>query len=322
MTPHVRPRPQARPRDHPDRRPGGVLVPAARAQARGRSHGVQGPLGAGAAARQARAAANTANERQDQLRGRLRRDRASRQGDPGRRRHAEPPRAAGPRGRRHGHPLHEIATGERDPAPPGRHAGAAPAPAGSGTAAPPVAAGGETAQSRPGGAVESANNARCAANQAAAAAEQSGVDSTDTQTSTSTGGLPIGGGEPTPPAPRRPPRLRRLETVPLEMEFIGNFFNLADFFHDIKRFVHVANNNVVVSGRLVTIEGVKLVQRRALFPRIRQRSRRPCTCRRRRRARPPARRRPVRLGHRTTPTARPATDDATPHLAPTATATP
>ncbi len=40
--------------------------------------------------------------------------------------------------------------------------------------------------------------------------------------------------------------------MPLELEFIGNFFNLADFFHDVKRFVRVANNNVVVNGRLVT----------------------------------------------------------------------
>ena len=31
-----------------------------------------------------------------------------------------------------------------------------------------------------------------------------------------------------------------LETVPLELEFVGDFFNLADFFHDMKRFVRVA----------------------------------------------------------------------------------
>ena len=59
-----------------------------------------------------------------------------------------------------------------------------------------------------------------------------------------------------------------LETVPLELEFVGNFFNLADFFHDIKRFVRVANKNVVVSGRLVTIEGVKFASDPELFPKI------------------------------------------------------
>jgi hypothetical protein len=52
------------------------------------------------------------------------------------------------------------------------------------------------------------------------------------------------------------------------MEFVGNFFSLADFFHDIKRFVRVANKNVLVSGRLVTIEGVKFASDPELFPRI------------------------------------------------------
>ena len=52
-----------------------------------------------------------------------------------------------------------------------------------------------------------------------------------------------------------------LETVPLELSFVGNFFNLADFFHDVKRFVRVANNSVVVNGRLVTIESSQLHQR-------------------------------------------------------------
>jgi hypothetical protein len=56
--------------------------------------------------------------------------------------------------------------------------------------------------------------------------------------------------------------------VPLELEFVGNFFNLADFFHDIKRFVRVANNNVLVSGRLITVEGVRFASEPELFPRI------------------------------------------------------
>ena len=56
--------------------------------------------------------------------------------------------------------------------------------------------------------------------------------------------------------------------MPLELEFVGNFFHLADFFHDVKRFVHVANNNVVVNGRLVTIEGVNFSSDPTIFPRI------------------------------------------------------
>ena len=53
------------------------------------------------------------------------------------------------------------------------------------------------------------------------------------------------------------------------MEFVGDFFNLADFFHDVKRFVHVANSNVIVNGRLVTIDSVSYASDPQLFPRIR-----------------------------------------------------
>jgi Tfp pilus assembly protein PilO len=161
-----------------------------------------------------------------------------------------------------------IATGERDPATAAAAPAPAPAPTGSGQSSTPVQAGGETAQSAPGGAVETANNTAAQQSQAASAADQSGVASSDTQTSTSTGGpLAIGGGAGSPGATTAA-AAPALDTVPLEMEFIGNFFNLADFFHDIKRFVHVANSNVVVSGRLVTIDGVKYSSDPQLFPRI------------------------------------------------------
>ena len=134
------------------------------------------------------------------------------------------------------------------------------------TTAPPVAAGGAPAQSAPGGATEAANNAAATSNQTSAAADQA---ATDTTTSTSTGGgLPIGGGAATPGA-EAAPTSGALETVPLELEFVGNFFNLADFFHDVKRFVHVANNSVTVNGRLITIDGVKFASEQTIFPRIR-----------------------------------------------------
>ena len=130
-------------------------------------------------------------------------------------------------------------------------------PAAPGTA-PPVAAGGAPAQSAPGTATEAANGAAATSNQANAAAESSGVNPADAQTSTSAGGgLPVGGGAGTPSADgTTAPVSGGLETVPLELEFVGNFFHLADFFHDVKRFVHVANKNVLVNGRLITIEGV------------------------------------------------------------------
>jgi Tfp pilus assembly protein PilO len=161
-----------------------------------------------------------------------------------------------------------VATGERDPATATPAAAPAPAPSGSGSSSTPVQAGGQTAQSAPGGAVEAANNTSAQQSQQADAASQSGVASSDTQTSTSTGGgLPIGGGAGAP-GTATAAAAPALDTVPLELEFVGNFFNLSDFFHDIKRFVHVANSNVVVSGRLVTIEGVKFSSDPELFPRI------------------------------------------------------
>ena len=161
-----------------------------------------------------------------------------------------------------------VATGERDPAAAAPAPAPAPSDSSSSSSSTPVQAGGETAQSAPGGAVAAANNPSAQQSQQAEAASQSGVASSDTQTSTSSGGgLPIGGGAGAP-GTTTAAAAPALDTVPLELEFVGNFFNLSDFFHDIKRFVHVANANVVVSGRLVTIEGVKFSSDPELFPRI------------------------------------------------------
>jgi Tfp pilus assembly protein PilO len=140
-------------------------------------------------------------------------------------------------------------------------------PAAPGTPATPVAAGGAPAQSAPGTATEAANTAAATSDQANTAAQQSGVDAT---TSTSSGGgLPVGGGAAAPGAEGTAPVASGgLETVPLELSFEGNFFHLADFFHDIKRFVHVVNNDVVVNGRLVTIESVSFLSEPTIFPSI------------------------------------------------------
>ncbi|MBA2794372.1 MAG: hypothetical protein H0U32_10345 [Thermoleophilaceae bacterium] len=45
--------------------------------------------------------------------------------------------------------------------------------------------------------------------------------------------------------------------MPLELTFAGGFFELADLMHRIKRFVRVANDRVLVNGRLLTVEGLK-----------------------------------------------------------------
>ena len=140
----------------------------------------------------------------------------------------------------------------------------------SGTTGTPSAAGGQPAQSQPGRAAEAANNAQQTANQRSSAAEQSGVSPSDTQTSTSNGGgLPVGGGTATGTgASTQTSGAAGLETVPLELEFEGNFFNLADFFHSVKRFVSLTNENVVVSGRLLTVETIRWSSDAEIFPHI------------------------------------------------------
>ncbi len=164
----------------------------------------------------------------------------------------------------------KIATGDRTETAVAAPAPATP-PAGESTdGTTPADAGGVPAQSAPGSAAEGANSAAATADQRSSAAEQSGVDPADAQTSTSSGqGLPVGGGSAAPagavPGATSP---AGLETVPLELEFVGDFFNLADFFHDVKRFVRVAGANVVVGGRLITIESVNYSSDQSVFPAI------------------------------------------------------
>jgi Tfp pilus assembly protein PilO len=162
-----------------------------------------------------------------------------------------------------------IAAGERTPV-----AAAAPAEgtAAEGAAAastPAAEAGGAPAQTAPGGAAESANNAAQTSDQRSAAAEQSGVDAT-TSTSAGEGGLPVGGGAAGgTAAPAAATAPAGLETVPLSLQFEGNFFKLADFFHELKRFVRVANNDVLVSGRLISVDSVSWASDPEVFPGVR-----------------------------------------------------
>jgi hypothetical protein len=44
-----------------------------------------------------------------------------------------------------------------------------------------------------------------------------------------------------------------LDTIPLDFQFDGSFFDLTSFFHRMKRFVRVANNHILIRGRLMTI---------------------------------------------------------------------
>jgi hypothetical protein len=45
-----------------------------------------------------------------------------------------------------------------------------------------------------------------------------------------------------------------LSSVGLQFQLRGDFFDLADFFHRMKRFVRVVNGQIVVRGRLLTID--------------------------------------------------------------------
>ena len=124
-----------------------------------------------------------------------------------------------------------------------------PAAPGAGNGAAPAAAGGETAQSAPGKTVENAGNSVNSAN--ATSAKQEGTAAPGAAGATGAGGASTAAG---------------LDSVPLDMEFDGSFFRLADFFHQLKRFVRVANERIVVRGRLLTIDSVNFKTDGETFP--------------------------------------------------------
>jgi hypothetical protein len=119
----------------------------------------------------------------------------------------------------------DVKAGQRTDPP----AGAAPAAGtpGGGTGGP-TAPGAAPAQSGAGKAAQGAGNAVASAN----------------------GTPPAGAGGAAGSAGSGAPGLA---SVPLDFEFRGSFFDLADFFHRMKRFVRVANNQIVIRGRLMTI---------------------------------------------------------------------
>jgi hypothetical protein len=133
----------------------------------------------------------------------------------------------------------------------------------------PAAAGGTPAQSGPGAAGETAGNAVSAANGSSAAAD-SGLAPGDTQTSqaASDGSLPVGGGSAPGTVAAPGAAAPVLDTVGLELEFSGNFLDLSDFFHRIKRYVELDGDDLAVRGRLLTVDGVSFKSEPDLFPKI------------------------------------------------------
>jgi Tfp pilus assembly protein PilO len=106
------------------------------------------------------------------------------------------------------------------------------------------------AQSAPGAAAQNATNAVDNSNNASTAAQ--GGAPTDPAAA---GASPDAAGTPA------------LEIVPLDFQFNGSFFDLADFFHRMKRFVRVANDQIIVRGRLMTINNFSF-DARDTFPQI------------------------------------------------------
>jgi Tfp pilus assembly protein PilO len=106
-----------------------------------------------------------------------------------------------------------------------------------------AAAGGAPASTGLGAATESAGNTVTQANQASTAAGGTTATTSTTTTTTTPGTAP----STTAPA---------LDGVPLTFNFTGTYFDLADFFHRLKRFVYVANNQIFVRGRLLTIDSL------------------------------------------------------------------
>jgi type II secretion system (T2SS) protein M len=151
-----------------------------------------------------------------------------------------------------------IAAGERAPAPasPAPAAPGAPQPPaapGSGDGSQPAAPGGQQAGSAPGGAVESAGDAVNGANANTTAGAQAASGAAPAPTAGGAAGAATAAG---------------LESVPIELDFEGHFFHLADFFHRVKRFVHVADRNIRVGGRLLSIESLTFKSEPEIFPRL------------------------------------------------------
>jgi hypothetical protein len=147
----------------------------------------------------------------------------------------------------------------------------APPPGSDASGSDPANAGGTPAQSAPGVAGETAGNAVSAANTSSAAAEQSGLAPEDTQTSEAArdGSLPVGGGAAqTATGTANGAPMPGLDSVGLELEFTGNFLDLSDFFHRIKRYVQLDGDRLDVRGRLLTVDGVEFQSEPDIFPRI------------------------------------------------------
>ncbi len=114
------------------------------------------------------------------------------------------------------------------------------------SSAPPAAAGGAPAQTGAGKATEKAGDAKATSDQRSSASSSASSGSAAN----------TGGAAPASGAPATGAQAPGLDSVPLEFTFTGGFFDLADFFHRMKRFVRLANDKIKVHGRLITIDSL------------------------------------------------------------------
>ena len=146
--------------------------------------------------------------------------------------------------------LEGITVGERTAVADPAAASAATTPGAPDPAASGTAPSGEAPQSAPGAAAASAQGAADAASTPPATTDAAGTATTPTDPAAATA-TPAGGA---------------LESVSLEFNFTGYFFDLADFFHSLKRFVFVDGDKVRVRGRLMTIDAVEYATEAEKFP--------------------------------------------------------
>jgi hypothetical protein len=123
-------------------------------------------------------------------------------------------------------------------------AGGGPAPAASPPGGGGPAAGGTGAQSPMG---KTAQNAGNQVNDANAKSQQSANPS---NSAGSANGTQAAGPSQTAPG---------LSTVSMTFKLNADFFEMADFFHKMKRFVRVVNDDIVIRGRLITIDTIELL---------------------------------------------------------------
>jgi Tfp pilus assembly protein PilO len=130
-----------------------------------------------------------------------------------------------------------------------------------GASTPPGGGSGPTGQGSPPAQSGTGQTAQNAANNVNSANAQNGANAAAANGGANGAAATGGGGQSSSGA-------QGLDSVPLKFEFRGNFFNLADFFHRMKRFVRVVNDEIQVNGRLITIDSVTYDDTQTIFPTI------------------------------------------------------